>query len=119
MLEEIWKLLLPNILEIIWIIISLIISRYIIPCIKTDLIPWLKEKHLYGDVKKFVQAVEKLAESGIIQKADKKQKVIELLTNKGIKVDESVDILIESCVKELDMLTSVIYEEIKKIETQQ
>lgn len=114
MLETIWNAILPNILEIILTIISLIISYYVIPCIKKDLIPWLKEKRIYAVIKNFVQAVEKMAETGVINKADKKEKVIELLKSKGIPVDSTVETFIESCVKELDMLASVIVEEIVK-----
>ena len=40
----------------------------------TAVIPWLKEKRLYNIVKSFVQAVEKLSETGVIEKADKKAK---------------------------------------------
>lgn len=112
MLEAIWNSVLPNILEIILTIISLVVSYYVIPYIKNDFIPWLKEKRLYDIVKKYVQAAEKMAESGLIEKTDKKNKVVELLASMGIKVDTTIDTLIESCVKELDMVTSVIYEEI-------
>lgn len=121
MLETIWNSILPNILEIIITIISLVIARYVIPYIKNDLIPWLKEKRLYNIVKSFVRAAEKLAESGVIAKGDKKQKVIELLENKGITVDATIDAFIESCVKELDIVTSVVYEEIieTEIETEE
>lgn len=112
MWETIWNTILPNILEIILTIISLVISYYVIPYIKSDLIPWLKEKRIYSIVKNFVQAVEKMAETGAIDKTTKKAKVIELLQSKGITVDSTVETLIESCVKELDMLTSVVVEEI-------
>ena len=112
MLEIIGNTILPNILEIILTIISLVISYYVIPHIKNDLIPWLKEKHLYSIVKNFVQAVEKMAETGAIDKTTKKARVIELLQSKGITVDSNVETLIESCVKELDMLTSTVIEEI-------
>lgn len=112
MLEMIWDSILPNILKIVSTIISLVVAYYVIPYIKSDLIPWLKEKRLYNIIKNFVQGVEKLAESGTIAKADKKAVVIELLNKKGIVVDESVDALIESCVKELDIITSAVYEEI-------
>ena len=112
MLEIIWNTILPNILEIILTIISLVISYYVIPYIKRDLIPWLKEKHIYSVVKNFVQAVEKMAETGAINKVDKKTKVVELLQSKGITVDSNVETLIESCVKELDMLASTVIEEI-------
>lgn len=114
MLEIIKEAILPNILEIIATIISLIVAYYVIPCIKSDLIPLLKEKRLYNTVKKFVQAVEKLAETHAIKKVDKKKKVIELLKGQGITVDATVEAFIESCVKELDIVTSVVYEEITK-----
>ena len=119
MLETIWNSILPNLLEIIITIISLVVARHVVPCIKNDLVPWLKEKHLYNIVKNFVQAAEKLAESGAITKESKKEKVIELLENKGIVVNATVDAFIESCVKELDMVTSVVYEEIIETEKEE
>jgi hypothetical protein len=112
MLEEIWNAILPNILEIILTVISLMVSYYVVPCIKDELIPWLKEKRLYSIVKKLVQAVEKMAESGLIEKIDKKEEVVRLLNKKGIVVDDIADAFIESCVKELDIVDSVILEEI-------
>ena len=112
MFEEILDAILPNILEIVMTIISLVIARYAIPYIKNDFIPWLKEKRLYGIVKKFVQAAEKMAEAGMIEKVDKKENVIKLLEKKGIVVDVVVEAFIESCVKELDIVTSIVYEEV-------
>lgn len=112
MFETIWDAILPNILEIILTIISLVVARYVIPYIKNDLIPWLKEKRLLSVIKGFVQAAEKMSESGAIEKAKKKELVVQLLEDKGIIVDATVDAFIESCVKELDIVTSVIYEEI-------
>ena len=112
MLETIWNAILPNILEIILTIISLIVSYYVIPCIKRDLIPWLKEKHMYSIVKNLVQAVEKMAETGAIDKTTKKIKVLELLQSQGITTDSTIETLIESCVKELDMLASAVVKEI-------
>lgn len=102
--------ILPNILEIIITIISLVVARYVIPYIKNDMIPWLKEKRLHNIIAKFVQAAEKLAESGVIEKCDKKAKVIELLEKNGITVTETIDSFIESAVKELDLITSAIYD---------
>lgn len=119
MLETILNSILPNVLEIVMTIISLVVAYYVIPYIKSDLVPWLKEKRLYNVVKNFVQAAEKLAESGIIEKCDKKAKVIELLKGKGIIVDATIDAFIESCVKELDIVTSVVYEEIMEVETEE
>ena len=119
MFETIWNSIFPNILEIVVTIISVIVARYLVPCIKNDLVPWLKEKHLHNIVKNFVQAAEKLAESGVIAKESKKDKVVELLESKGITVDATIDAFIESCVKELDIVTSVIYSEIVEVETEE
>lgn len=112
MFETIMNAILPNILEIIITIISLIIARYVIPCIKNDFIPFIKEKRLYNTVKKFVQAAEKLSETGVLAKIDKKNKVIELLEKNGIVVDTTIEAFIESCVKELDIVTSTVYDAI-------
>lgn len=111
-LKMILDAIMPNILEIVITVISIIVARYVIPFIKEDVIPWLKEKKLYSTIKKFVQAVEKMAEAGIIEKKLKKEKVIELLKKKGIEINDVVDSFIESCVKELDIVTSTIYDEI-------
>ena len=119
MWETIWNSILPNILEIILTIISIVVARYAIPYIKTDLIPWLKEKRLYNIVKGFVQAAEKMAESGAIEKADKKNFVVGLLEGKGIVVNDTVEAFIESCVKELDIITSVFYEEVVGVEMEE
>lgn len=118
MLDVVMDSILPNILEIIISIISLVVAYYVVPYIKNDLIPFLKEKHLYNVVKNFVQAAEKMAESGAIDKADKNKKVIELLENKGIVVNKTIKALIESCVKELDMVTAIVYEEIIEAEVE-
>ena len=112
MFETFMDSILGNILEIVSTIISLVVAFYVIPCIKSDLIPWLKEKRLYAMVESFVRAAEKLAESGVIKKTDKKEMVIELLEKNGVTVDATVEAFIESCVKELDIITSTIYEEI-------
>ena len=116
MLEMIMDAILPNIFNIVATVISLVVSYYIIPCIKADLVPFLKEKRIYNIVKNCVQAAEKMTESGIIDKDDKKKYVIDLLEKNGIVVDETVDSFIESCVKELDMIGSVIYEEVMEEE---
>lgn len=111
MFDIIMDSILPNILEIIITILSLVVARYVVPCIKNDLVPFIKEKHLYNTVKKFVQAAEKLAESEIIAKVDKKAKVVELLESKGIVVDAAVEAFIESAVKELDIVASTVRDE--------
>ena len=63
-------------------------------------IPWLKEKRIYGLVKQFVQSAEKWAETHDI---NKKQFVIDLLTDKGVKITPVIEALIESAVQELDI----------------
>lgn len=114
--KAIIDVILSNVLEIIASILSLVVAYYVIPYLKEDFIPWLKEKRLYNIVKGFVQAAEKLAESGVIDKLDKKQYVIKLLEEKNIAVDDTVDAFIESCVKELDIVTSVIVGEVLEVE---
>lgn len=101
-----------NFLEIVVAVISLITSYYIIPCIKDDLVPWLKEKRLYDITNKFVRAAEKMANSGLIEKCNKKEKVISLLMENGITVDETLEAFIESACEDLDLITNTIYEEI-------
>ena len=118
MLEEIMVAIAPNIFEIVLAILSLVVANYVVPYIKNDFMPWFKEKRIYETVKKFVQAVEKMAEANIINKVDKKAKVIELLKSNGIEVDDTVDAFIESCVKELDTITSVVYEGIIEAEVE-
>lgn len=112
--EIILKVISENLFDIIIAIISITVSYYIIPMIKKDLIPWLKEKRIYDMVVKLVKAVEKMAETGVIEKCDKKREVIKLLQSKGIEVTEEIDALIESAVKELDLITLSIQEEINR-----
>lgn len=114
MAELIINAVTENVLDIVIAVISIIVSVYLIPLIKNELKPWLEEKRIYGLVQKFVEAAEKLAESGTIEKVDKKAKVIELLESKGITVNEEIDAFIESAVKQLDIITSTAIEEIKK-----
>ena len=116
MLTEIIKVLIENCLDIIIAIISIVVSYYIIPALRDDLIPFLQEKRLLVVVKNLVKAAEKMAESGVIEKGDKKEKVIELLNSKGINISDEVDALIEACVKELDLISNTIIEELKDLE---
>ena len=110
------ELIVNNVLEIIAAVISCIVAYYIIPAIKTDLIPWLKDKRIYNMAKKFVQGVEKLYESGVIEKVDKKSEVIRLLEEQGIIVDDKLSMFIESAVKEVDLINKAIRDEIKNSE---
>lgn len=80
------------IVKIVFLIASATVTVYVVP--------WLKEKQIYGTVVKCVNAAEKYAKTHNI---DKKQYVIELLESKGIVVSSFVDALIESAVQELDI----------------
>ena len=116
MSEIIKSIVTEHLLETIIGIISIIVSYYVIPIIKTNLVVWLKDKQVYDIVKKFVQAAEKLAEAGMIAKVDKKEYVISLLKEQGIKVDAKVEAFIESAVKEIDLVTQTARDEIMKDE---
>lgn len=114
--KEIINVLTDNLLDIVIAVISILVSYYVIPAIKNNLIPFLKEKRLLNIIKGFVNGVEKMAESGIIDKSNKKDKVVELLEEKGITVTPEVDALIEAAVKELDIIASTVVDEVKKAE---
>lgn len=112
--EVLYDTIAGDVFEIIAKVLGLVVACYVLPFIKNTAIPWLKEKRIYDIVKKFVNAAEKMAESGAIQKVDKKTKVVEWLTKKGIVVDDEILSLIESAVKELDLITNTTVTEIKK-----
>lgn len=112
MTEQILTTITDSVLNIVLAIITGIVSYYVIPCIKNNLVPWLEDKHLYSIVKTMVQAAEKLADSGVIPKTDKKQYVINLLNEQGIEITDKVDSFIESCVKELDFVIDTAKDEI-------
>jgi hypothetical protein len=112
MTEAINSTITENVLDIIIAVISIVVSYYIIPAIKNDLVPWLKDKRIYDLVKRFVEAAEKLAETGAIDKSEKKQKVIEFLEEKGIIVTVEIEAFIESAVKQLDLVTDAAKDEI-------
>ena len=114
--EIILDVILEDSLKIVLSVISLVISYYVLPMIKTDLVPFLKEKRVYSTVKKFVQAAEKLADSGAIQKVDKPGYVIGLLEQNGIAVDDTIKAFIESCCKEIDIVVNATKDEILKEE---
>jgi len=113
MTEMILNVVTENVLDIVLATLSIVVGVYVIPLIKNDLKPWLEEKRLYGIVQKFVQAAEKLAESGVIPKVDKKAKVIELLEAQGIVVTPVIEGFIEAAVKELDLVTGTIVDTVK------
>jgi hypothetical protein len=90
----------------------------LIPLIQTELKPWLEEKRIYNLIAKFVEAAEKLVETGVLPKADKKKWVVELLEKNGVKVDEKTEAFIESAVKQLDLVINTIKDEVKSEEVQ-
>lgn len=95
-------LVVNNLLEIIVAAIGVLFSAVVIPWFVKTAIPWMKEKHIYSLVQKFVAAAEKRAEAGTLSKPLKKDFVIELLEAKGITVTQEIDAFIEAAVKELD-----------------
>lgn len=101
-----------GVLQIVCALIGILFTAVVLPWVKNELIPWLKDKHLYSVVQKFVQAAEKLAETGAISPDSKKQYVIRLLTRRGYAVSSEVDAFIESAVKELDLAVGAGIEEI-------
>lgn len=111
--EVLYDTISEDIFEIIIKVLALVIACYVIPFIKNEAIPWLKDKRMYEIVKKLVEGAEKMAESGTIKKFDKKETVIKLLKKKGIVVSDEVDMLIEACVKELDLIVNTTITEIK------
>ena len=66
-------------------------------------------------MKKFVEAAEKQAEAGTIDKAAKKRFVVELLESNGITVTPEINAFIEAAVKELDLAEKNAIGEIGKI----
>lgn len=101
-----------GILQVICALIGVLLTAVVVPWLKTSAIPWLKEKRLYSLVRKFVQAAEKLAETGVLERKDKKQYVVNLLERNGYKVSAETEAFIESAVKELDMTMQTGWNEI-------
>lgn len=99
-------------LRIICALIGILFTAVVVPWLKGSVIPWMREKQLYSIVQKFVQAAEKLAETGALERTDKKKYVIGLLEKYGYKVDGETEAFIESAVKELDLTVQVGWDEI-------
>ena len=68
----------------------------------TLVVPWLKDKRLYGIVTVLVKAAEKQREAGTLP-IPKYDYVEQMLEAKGIKVTAEVKAMIEAAVKELDI----------------
>lgn len=101
-----------GVLRVVCALIGVLLTAVVMPWLKTSALPWLKEKRLYSLVQKFVQAAEKLAETGVLERKDKKQYVVDLLEQNGYKVNAETEAFIESAVKELDMTMQTGWEEI-------
>ncbi len=104
-----------GILQVVCALIGVLLTVVVVPWLKTSAIPWMKEKQLYGLVQKFVQAAEKLAETGVLERKDKKQYVVKLLEQNGYKVNTETEAFIESAVKELDMTMQTGWDEIVEV----
>lgn len=102
-MENIITALTNSLMELIIAVASAAVTGVVVPWLVKTGIPWMKEKRIYSIVTKFVQAAEKQAETGLINKAEKKAYVVKLLTDNGITVTDEVDAFIESAVKELDL----------------
>lgn len=89
--------------KVVCTIISIIFTAVIVPWLKNTVIPWLREKRLYNIVNQYVLAAEKLCSTGAIAKDAKKEYVTNLLANRGVAVNESVNAMIEAAVQELDL----------------
>ena len=111
-MEEILNVYLTNLAQAVALTISLLVSYYVLPFIKSTMIPKLKEQRNYDVIQKLVLGVEQMAQSGAIQKVDKKDMVVKMLEGKGITVNDEINVLIESCVKQLDLMTSTAVSEI-------
>ena len=118
MSEAILEVIVNNILDIVIAVLSIVVSVYLVPLIKDNLKPWLEEKRIYGLVEKFVEAAEKLAESGAIAKIEKKETVIKWLEGQGITVTDKVEAFVEAAVKNLDIITGTIVDSVKNENTE-
>ena len=101
-ISEFYPMILDCAVKVVRLIIAIVFSTIVIPWVKKSAIPWLKEKHLYGIIQKFVRAAEKLADSEIISKESKLDYVVGLLVKRGIDVTPEVRAMIESAVGDLD-----------------
>lgn len=73
-----------------------------------------KDSRVRALVKEFVRAADKLAQTGVIPKADKLPYVEKLLEGLGIKITPVVRAFIEAAVKDLDLIEKEVSNAINK-----
>ena len=95
-----------EVINVAWYLVKLVLAvlfgEIVLPWVRVQLIPWLREKRLYRIVSIFVQAAEKMAASGQIDKDMKLKYVIDMLNSKNIEITPEVRAFIESAVIDLD-----------------
>lgn len=89
-----------EILSIVFALVIVVISRYLIPYLKTRLEKEGQEQ-LVELIEALVQAAEQIY-TGVKQGEQKKQYVVKALAEKGISITESTNAMIESAVYSLD-----------------
>lgn len=102
-MDNVINTLINGLMQLVIAVAGAAFTGVVLPWLVKTGLPWLKEKRIYSVVRKFVQAAEKQAEAGHINKGDKKEYVVKMLVAKGITVTDEVDAFIESAVKELDL----------------
>lgn len=88
-------------------------------CLVTSVVlPWLKEQRIWTYIKKLVDAADKLAETGDIEKGKAKLNyVVNHLAAAGIKVDSTTYAWIEAAVREADIAADKIKDAVKDAAT--
>lgn len=89
-----------EILSIVFALVIVVISRYLIPYLKTRLEKEGQEQ-LVELIEALVQAAEQIY-NGVKQGEQKKGYVVKALAANGVEVTESVNAMIESAVYSLD-----------------
>ena len=86
-------------------VVSVVVAAVVIPWLRNEFIPWLKERRMYSTVTRLVQAAEKLWQYDDAAGNDKYKYVVDILKGKGVEITDEVAAYIESAVKELDLVT--------------
>lgn len=85
--------------------VSVVAAAVVIPWLRKELIPWLKDRRVYGMITRLVQAAEKVWQYDEAAGQEKYKYVVNILKAKGIEITDEVEAYIESAVKELDLVT--------------